>query len=605
MSSLSVRNWKSTLGKLCASPHFPWMLALLASFLALPSLLVGFQLDDYWHQMIFRGFPGYPGLYSTFWDQFTFANGDIERTQRFMDYGFFPWWHALDSCTQPWRPVGALTHWADLLLWPNSPLLMHLQSLAWFAAMVAAAAVFYRRVHGVTAVAALAALMFALDDAHGWAVGWLANRNAVLSTLFGVLALIAHDKWRRDDSRGAALLAPVFLAIAMLSAEAALAVVPYLVGYALFLEEPRTASRFKRMGRQLVTLSPYIVVMLTWQVLYKLLGMGSWGLDLYIDPGKEPVRFLWAAAERLPFLLLGQWALPPSDLYASMTQQMSHWFGLGAAAVVLAIAAAIFPVLWRDRTARFWALGMFGSAIPVSSTLPQDRLLFFVGLGAFGLLAQFLAIQFGNARTDSAQGKRSRVRKIRRAAAFLLLFIHVPLAAIALPIRSYSPVVMDQVVETIRTAPSESSFANKTVVLVNAPSHFYAMYLPVILTLDGRAAPQCVRTLAPNPEAFSFQAPPMTIRRTDANTLLVKPEGGYEARPVLRSSATPFHKGDTVRLQGATVEIVDIRPEGNPGEVAFRFSEPLDSTSYVFLEWKNGALVPFTLLAVGETRSLP
>ncbi|MBX7259196.1 MAG: hypothetical protein K1Y02_22730 [Candidatus Hydrogenedentes bacterium] len=593
------------LEKHSASRSLPWKLALLASILATPSLFVGFQLDDYWHRMMFRGFPGYPGLYTTFWDQFTFANGDTERTQRFMDYGFFPWWHALDSCTQPWRPIGVLTHWADFLLWFDHPFYMHVQSLAWFAAMVAAGAVLYRRIHGATLVAALAALMFALDDAHGWAVGWLANRNAVLSALFGILALIAHDAWRREGSSRAAFLAPILLAIAMLSAEASLAVVPYLLGYALFLEQPVAGSRVKAYAAQLATLSPYVAVMAVWQVLYKLLGMGSWGLDLYIDPGKEPIRFLDAAAERLPFLLLGQWGLPPSDLYASMSIRAVHWMSVAASLVLIALATAVVPVVWRDKKSRFWALGMFGSAIPVCSTLPQDRLLFFVGLGAFGLISQFLVHMFAGSKVPTLSVTRGGVWKIRKAVAWLLLIIHLPIAAVAMPIRSYSPVVMDQVVQTIRTAEKEWSFEDKTVVLVNPPSHFYAMYFPVILSNDGIAGPKRVRTLAPNPEAFSFKSPPMAVLRKDERTLAVKPAGGYEPRPVLRSMAKPFHQGDAVHLEGVTIEIPALLPEGNPGEAVFQFDTPLEDPSYLFLQCQEGALVPFHLPAVGTTVSLP
>lgn len=604
MTPRAVHKWMTRLETHSRSPKLPGILALAAVVLASPALFVGFQLDDYWHRMMFRGFPGYPGLYTTFWDQFTFANGDIERTQRFMDYGFFPWWHALDSCTQPWRPIGVLTHWADFLLWFDRPFLMHVHSLAWFAAMVAAGAVFYRRIHGATGVAALAAVLFALDDAHGWAVGWLANRNAVMSALFGILTLIAHDRWRRDRSTFAAFVSPILLAIAMLSAEASLAVVAYLLGYALFLETPRYASRVKDYLHRIATLSPYVAVMAAWQILYKTLGMGSWGLDLYIDPGKEPLRFLAAAAERLPFLFLGQWALPPSDLYASMPGDATRLVSIAAAIFLAALAALVCPVLWRDKTARFWGLGMAGSAIPVCSTLPQDRLLFFVGVGAFGLIAQFVSLQAGQASATASQAK-GLLSRGRTAAAFLLLLIHVPVAAIALPIRSYSPMVMNQVVQTIRSVPSGLDIKGKTVVLVNPPSHFYAMYFAVLRANDGLDTPSSVRTLAPNPEAFSFRPPRMTVHRIDHSTLSVRPEGGYEARPVLRSSTTPFHKGDAVRLRGVTVEILELRPEGNPAAVAFRFDTPLENGELVFLQWSGGRLVPFSLPSIGETMTLP
>ena len=43
---------------------------------------------------------------------------------------------------------------------------MHLHSLAWFSAMLAAAAAFYRRFEA-PGIAGLSLLVYALDDAHG------------------------------------------------------------------------------------------------------------------------------------------------------------------------------------------------------------------------------------------------------------------------------------------------------------------------------------------------------------------------------------------------------------------------------------------------------
>jgi hypothetical protein len=45
-----------------------------------------------------------------------------------------------------------------------------------------------RRHFFTTAAAALALWCFALDDAHAMPIAWLANRNALVSALFGILA---------------------------------------------------------------------------------------------------------------------------------------------------------------------------------------------------------------------------------------------------------------------------------------------------------------------------------------------------------------------------------------------------------------------------------
>ncbi len=576
--------------------QLPWILTALAMLLAVPSLWVGWQLDDHWHRMMIRGWPGYPGLYQTFWDQFTFGDGNPERTQRFLDYGFFPWWHELESCTLPWRPVGTLTHWFDYLVWPQSPFLMHLHSLLWFGAMVAAAAVLYRRLMTPAWVAGAAALMFAFDDAHGWAVGWLANRNAINSAFFGVLTLIAHDQWRRSESSWGAFLAPIWFVLAMLSAEASLAVCAYLFAYAVFLEptfhNPKNGAKpLKTHLFSLAALAPYVVIAVLWQILYKALGFGAWGLGLYIDPGRDPLRFLGAVVERGPYLLLGQWAFPPSDIYVWLTESGQRGMWLAAVLSLAVLTIVMLPRLWRSASARFWFVGMIGSLIPVCSTLPQDRLLFFIGLGAFPLIAEFFASVFDSARKS---------RRITVAIALLLVVIHGPMAAIALPIRAYSPTIMQQVVDCIRTAPLGEEVAKQTVVIVNAPSHFYAMYLPIIRTLDGETPPKRVRSLGPNPESFGFEAVPMKIERVDDRTLRITPEGGYEARPVLRDPGNPLDLGDEIRVEGMTVKITGMTARGNAGEATFRFDVPLDDSSLCWLQWKDNTLVPFEVPKVGE-----
>lgn len=579
--------------------------------LALPSLWVGWQLDDYWHRMMIRGWPGYPGLYTSFWDQFTFGDGNPERTQRFLDYGFFPWWHELKSCTQPWRPIGTLTHWFDYVVWPESPLAMHLHSLVWFGAMVAAATVLYRRLLTPAWVAGAAALMFALDDAHGWAVGWLANRNAISSAFFGILTLIAHDQWRRDDSRVGAFFAPIWFVLAMLSAEASLAVCAYLFAYAVFLEPefrqehslPADAGGWKRYvlarGTAMSALAPYIAVAVLWQVFYNVLGFGAWGLGLYIDPGRDPLRFLGAVVERGPFLLLGQWAFPPSDIYIWLSDAGQRWIWLVAILVLTLFAGVMIPLLWRNASARFWTVGMVGALVPVCSTLPQDRLLFFIGLGAFPLIAQFLGSVFD---ADTPSGKV--FRKLAVSVAVALVLIHGPMAAVALPIRAYSPTIMQQVVDCIRTVPLGDEAAEQTVAIVNAPSHFYAMYLPVIRTLDGETPPKRVRSLGPNPESFGFEAIPMEIERIDEFTLRIRPDGGYEARPVLRDPGNPLQLGDVIIIAGMTVTITELTPKGNAGEATFQFDVSLEDPSLQWLQWRENRLIPFEIPAVGETVQL-
>ena len=179
--------------------YLPAVAGILAIVLALPALSVGWMLDDYYHRAILLEVPRFRELLGPPAEMFRFFRGDPARMGRLMDLGLFPWWTDPYIKAEFLQALTILTHRLDYVLWPDSPVLMHAQSLFWLGAAVAAAAAFYQRIMGPTWVAAVAALLFAVDDARGTPVGFLANRNVLIAATFGFLALNFHDRFRRMD----------------------------------------------------------------------------------------------------------------------------------------------------------------------------------------------------------------------------------------------------------------------------------------------------------------------------------------------------------------------------------------------------------------------
>ena len=134
---------------------------------------------------------------------------------------------------------------------------------------------------GTAWTAGLAALLFAIDDAHGLPAGWLANRNALIATLFGMLALLFHDKWRREKWSWLTLLGPAFLLLGLLSGEFALGVVGYLVAYQIVLDSESWRQRVRAF-------LPYAFVACLWLAVYSLQGYRTWGSGFNVDPTSEP-----------------------------------------------------------------------------------------------------------------------------------------------------------------------------------------------------------------------------------------------------------------------------------------------------------------------------
>jgi len=167
---------------------------------------------------------------------FVFMDGGAAHSAALMASGVLPWWALPGGQVAFWRPLAALTHWLDFALWPANPALMHLQSLLWLGLLVAAAASLYRRLSAGAAAASLAGLLYAIDHTHGFAASWISNRNILIAALFGALALAAHVRWRRDGWRPGALLSLLLLLAALLSAEAAVAILAYWLAYAVFLD---------------------------------------------------------------------------------------------------------------------------------------------------------------------------------------------------------------------------------------------------------------------------------------------------------------------------------------------------------------------------------
>ncbi|WP_406700767.1 hypothetical protein V5E97_18425 [Singulisphaera sp. Ch08] len=571
-------------GSFLKTRHLPAAVAVMAILLALPSLGAGWMLDDWFHRAVLLEKSRIQDLLGSPSEMFRFFHGDPDRTGRLMEIGLYPWWTDPGLKAEFLQALTVLTHRLDYALWPDSPLLMHAHSLFWLGAAVAATAVFYRRMFGATWGAGVAALLFAVDDARGATVGFIANRNVLVAATFGVSALIAHDRWRRDGSRRAALLAPLLLLAALFSKEEGIGTCAYLAAYGLFVD-----PRGKRRG--LLALWPYAAGVVVWAALRASWGYGVRDMGLYIDPLTDTGRYLSAAADRLPMLLLGQWSPFPADIAVVLhppTSTTFLWFAAGYLGLLLFVMT---PLLRRNHLSRFWATGMLLAAIPVSATIPMDRLLTFVGIGAAGLLAQFWGFVFSGEAPSNALW-----RVTAKTVAWFLVAVHAVIAPLALPLRSAHPLGPRWVEARLHVQIPQESLENRTVVVVNAPSSMIANYLLLRREMDGQSVPRYLRVLAP-------AIPSVTIRRLDDRTLAIAPEAGYLRFPldqVFRSERRRFALGDQVRLTGMTVKIVSLTDDGRPAEATFRFDVPLESSSLLWLCFRGSGFEPFTPPAVGQ-----
>jgi hypothetical protein len=580
------------LKQLLASRSLPLVAGIIAVALASPSLTTGWQQDDLVHRYFLLGNPGPDGARLSPLDLFEFIDGTPERTRALIDAGVIPWWTLPTLKISFWRPLSALSHWLDYLVWPQSAPLMHVQSLLWFAGVIVGAALLYRRMMGATWVAGLAALFFALDDAHGLAAGWLANRNALIAGFFGILALASHDRWRREGWKAGALLGPALFSIALLAGESALAVPAYLLAYAAFVETGK-------WRRRLSALLPYAFAAAAYVSWYGSRGYGTSESGFYVDPLGEPLAFLSAVAWKGPVLLADQWFLPPSSFVLFMPPNMLPLLVLWALLILGLLAYFLYPLLKTDRLARYWAAGMLLSIPLVCSTMPHGRLLLFAGIGAFGLLAQWFEGILGKAAWVP---KRNGWRRGAHIALGAFLLIHVLVAGATLPLNATSAAFSQRFIQDpAERLQAGEELRNQDLVILNHPVPFYALYLRTSRLLAGQPYPATVRSLASG-------LAPMLLRRTDEQTLVIRPEGGFLASPfdgVFRGTSHPMRAGDSLEIKGMRIKVLEVTADGRPALVAFRFSRPLEDAALRWVRWEGESLVPFELPRVGKERFLP
>jgi hypothetical protein len=570
-----------------ASPRAPWAILALALALVAPALGVGFATDDHLHRILSRREPVLGGFAPRPLDLFVFADGT--NNSALMNQGVFPWWARRDAKLAFMRPLSSLTHAVDHRLWPESAPLAQAHGLLWYALSLGGLWAVYRRLFDARWAAALALALYALDDARGPTVGWIANRNATIALALALPVLLVYRRARSGSWRRGALLGPLLLAVALCAGESALAICAYLVAHAIHLED----GPWRRRAAGLYS---YLGVILVWRLVYVMLGYGVAHSGVYIDPGREPLGFAAALVQRLPLLLGAQLGGAWSDLaglYPFLGAQVPAIM-LGLSALTLAgFAWLAAPLLRADPLSRFFATGMVLAAVPICSTFPADRLLGFVGVGGMGLLARFF---------QHALGEVGVPRPPTRAMALLLAVLLLAVSPPLLVLRARGMISVEALARRAESGiPRDAAIRDKTVVIVNSPGDAFLGYARITRASLGIPQPKALRWLATGLTAVS-------IERTGAASLLVRPEGGFlqfEMDRMLRKPDDGFARGETVRLLDWSFHVVEATPEGRPLAVHVAHEKPLDDTSLLWRRWSGSGLVPYRLPAVGQREVLP
>ena len=569
--------------------HAPLVAAsLLAVCLCLPSLFSGLSTDDYFHRAyILHHLEGDGGPRP--WDIFNLMGRRGERdVEALVLVGLLPWWTDPEFSFAALRPLAALTHYVDYMLWPDSPLLMHVHNLLWLALIVWLGGLCYLRLLGPTATAWLALGMFAVDDARAQGVGWVASRNTLMTGAFVLAAFLAHMR-ARGGSRVATFAMPALVLLGLSSSEGGVSVWALLLPFALFLDQGTWAQRLR-------PLAVPAVITGVWFVRLNLIGYGARGSGAYLNPFLPSRHMFGELFNRLQYytreLLLVSHA---GDLFLP---QYTPLF-VGASAAVFVLLAAALAILWRRRPQRFlfWIAAAVVPMFPAMLAFSSPRLLLIAAFGASGLVAEILHEAWSQWRQRPSGGVASR--GLLAAAGLCLGMIHLPLSAAQTPFASTFADQLEEIATKAIAAFPGAQAEGKIVLVLNTSSY---------LLTDMGARRGDPNHLPRGIAILGAADAPVSVTRRSKTTLVLEPQGGYLNdywSILMRDPSHGFRVGARYQVGGVMVVVEEITLDGRPSRIAVTHVDPeVDHLLWLAYRASDNHYDVVTLPAVGERLQL-
>ncbi len=552
-----------------------------------------FKTDDLYHRVVFLGSDYFyshglevgrtdKSLLEAINTAFSFVDAGSPDHQAKMAFGGVPWWSHEQLKVSFWRPLTAFTHWLDYQLWPDNPVLMGYHTLLWHLGTLLIVASLFRKLGLSVWLASVAFLLFLLDGAFLAVLSWIANRNAVLAMFWGAVTFWLFVSWRQNGSPSAAAGSLLAFVLALLSAEAGIAIAAYLFAYMLCLDKAP-------LVKKALVLLPYGVVIILWRAAYTSMGYGAAHSGLYQDPLADSTSFLLGVMERLSVLLFYLYSgLDSSYLFLSSDGKLIYL----AVALVFLIVVGI--VLWRnfrhDSLVQFAVLGSGLSLLPSCAAVqPDGRLPLFAVLGGVIVIAKLI------------ERLKVRVQAKLSWLSVYLVVVHIGLFGTLWVVSAVAKLVVEHTnVPSSVALDTAAPLNSKGVFIVNMPFpmryaflHFYRDYndLPKLDT---------VQVLAPSYTDLRIERlseDVLQISNPDGLNLIAEADPGthdpslfnghYTAKrfsDVFRGPGSPFKVGDEVDMGPMVVRVVEVTDSGDAAVVLYHIKHRLID-QYSWLQW--------------------
>lgn len=571
----------------------------------------GFGSDDYLHFAMLEGV--YPAKRSPF-DLFSFYKTHQE-VKDFKQFGTLPWLTDPNFRLAMLRPLSSALTTFDYLVFGNHVYAFYLHSVFWWVLMVIAVALVLAEVLPIP-LAAVAVLLFAIDESNDSTFCWLANRNGVVSLGLGALGLWAHIRWQRSGYKRYFLLSVASIVLALLGGEWVFGIFAYIFAFELFAEQKPTRQRA-------IALLPTAILGGSFVLVQSILQYGALHSSVYVSPFTDPLLFLFKAIERVPVyfadMVLGiptvWWYIDSPwrqdilslGIFSRSTWEMMpvwrYWhFALGLVAIGVFVPLARWAIRAFDadvrRALRWLIVGALFALVPMIASVQNERLTL---PAEIGLSALFSAILVAAAQRVYWGVKRNPMRPPLVTAILLLgaSWIHIYHAASRSASETQSiRYVFESTARWIAQADiDDAKVAQQQIVLINPVDHTTAVFLPFIRYAFGHPMPRSCWTLSAAPFAHA-------IKRTAASALEFTVLGAFWERDIganfYLDARRPLKRGDTFAIEGLKVEILTVT-RGFLHRFRFTFAKPLDDPGYLFLISSKKGLRRLKLPAVGKT----
>lgn len=588
-------------------------MAILGFFISLYYLHTGFYYDDYYQQLAVskkpevRAFDQDKLIYSDVNGLYAIIDNNPERTRFLKDKGLVPWWTPDYTRVFFWRPLASLSLLIDYTCWPDHPWLMHMHNSILFFLLLLILGMVFRRIFPARYFAPLAALVFIVSGIMVMPVAWLANRHSLLAVGLGLTAFLFLDFYYHTKKIQFLCISSFFFLLTLLASEMGVAFLAFLFGYTLFLAKGS-------LKRKIISLLPFILILITWRIVYNGIGAGVIGSSSYIDPLASPDKFIAAFFLRIPFSL--------SRLFLSIPANAGSYLSEPALLVVVIILYLILAglALFFSRYAKgckycyFWLSVILFSLVPLSASSPTDRQLIYPLIGMAGFIIQLLHLFM--IRKD-----KIIYRKIISIIIFcIILGVNGVTGVIQIFTGPFTMAALTRFIDKFMDFGDDPGLSGQQLVIVYPPAIHFLYSLSIKRLFDDLPLPRSIGVL-------SAGIVPSTVIRTSKNRLLIKPDEGFypppEPLPILKNTPgyyiglayslmrlerisvdTLYHPriGEIITLPGITGEVTQLTDDNRIKAIEFTFTNHIDSGTYrfVYWDWSQQKYRPFRFPEVGE-----